>query len=226
MSGWPSDDHDDLDPTAALSGSYEEPEYTEEGGEPEGEPFVDDSESVKVWVDEDGLLVKVYLSNRWRERSKDPLAERFQKALGQAQANIEKPRPLPTSDLPGRQPGAEIPLDTVVRRLLELAERRRQLKQKPADQVRRSSWTGTVGTGTSADHKVEVVLDRDRRTERLTIDDAWARTARAEKITEAVLEAHRAAYEAHVPGEYTVGEFGELAQEAAALANELMPRTK
>ncbi|NLT29805.1 MAG: hypothetical protein GXX86_05005 [Propionibacterium sp.] len=224
MSGWPSDDHDDLDPTAALGGTFDEPAPAEEETDPEGEPFVDESESVKVWVDEDGRLVKVYLSNRWRERSKDPLASRFMGALGPAQMRLATPRPLPMSGLPGREVGSEIPLDTVVRRLMEVRQRRRELEGKPAEDVRRSTWTGTVGHGNSTDHKVAVTLERDESTRELVIDEDWARTARAEQITDAVMEAHRMAYSTHQPGEYTAGEFGELAKEAAALGNELMPR--
>lgn len=224
MTGWPThEESDDLDPTVALVGEIEEPvDEHPEAAEATGDPVADETESVKVWVDDDGRVAKIYLSNRWRERAKEPLVDRFRQAVYTAQARVSTPVPLPSSALPGRAPGAEAPLDTVVRRLMELREKRRELTKKPTDQVRRAEWTGTVGRGQAADGKVEVVLDREQLTAELLIDEQWAQTARTEQITSAVLQAHHAAYAAHVPGEFIPGEFGELAQEAAALANELV----
>lgn len=230
MTSWPTDETaDELDPTAALSGDpveSSEPDYGNGEDVEEGDGFTDETKSVTVWVDDDHRLVKVYLSNRWRERSKEPLTQRFMQALVPSQMRAAEPRPLPTSALPGREPGAEIPLDTVHARLQELREKRRELKNRPPGEVRRSTWTGTVGRGTSDDHNVSVVLTREEATAELTIDETWARTARAEQIADAVLQAHRAAYAAHVPGEHRLGEFGVLAAEAAALANELMPTNR
>lgn len=226
MTDWnlETDEVDEFDPSNPLLGEADPttaPVVPDVPPAADDDGFSDESHSVTVWVDDAQRLTQVRVSNRWRERSKEPLADRVQEALRRAQPPmITPPAPLmlPRAATRAWANPLDMPLDETVEALRQLRERRRALDGQDVEPPR---WTGHVGEGRTLDQKVSVVLNRDGATDTIEIDEAWAAQARAEQIAEAIMTAHFEAYNNHDEGSYELNDYGRVAQECARLADEL-----
>lgn len=189
----------------------------------------DRSRSVTVWL-ADNDVVKVLVSNRWRERSETPLGERIVEAVLAGGAvdralggGMTFSAPSATSTgLRDGDPRALWRSDFVdpvaLRQLLEdsIEIARAPVPPEP------SQVSFTPVTASSRNAKVSVTLGPERLPTKIELDADWATGARAERIGEAVQQAFAAAYAEWRAPVVTTGASGRRADEAAALRTQAL----
>lgn len=236
MSDWSLEDEeqfdfmDPQDPTASpepdADGSALAPAHdaaADAAIDPElGEGVSDPKGAVHVWFDDDQRVVHVRVSNRWRERLKgDSFAETALRVVARNQprggaqqeqgepAEAIEPRILDTTSV-----------DRLLERTLELDDRLRKLQATSPDQLEASRFEGQKASGTSGNRQVTVGLTLFGDTERLSVEDEWLSSAKAESIGAAIVEAHADAYAKYTAPTYVMGDYTKLAQERRLLVKE------
>lgn len=236
MSVWDEDDEDIdfMDPTAPLGAdeSDDAPAGREDDPLPSdlpGDGTPSPGGVCRVWVDDDGHLQQVRISNRWRERVKDqPLGDFVHAALSAARSmhvTGAAATPPPSIGLergakPAQVSGAAI--DRLVEESLSMIEESDALSARGDEPGMKSTWTGSPVEGFSVNRKVCVVLDMAGGNESVRMDEDWLKTAQVAQICDAVVEAQQHAESLHEPPVLEVGEHGKMAERAGKLRLETL----
>lgn len=191
------------------------------------EGITDPTGSVTVWVDEAYAVVRLRVSNRWRERAEQPLAARMlfaaqQATLGRLFAQppatgidpLEPAEPLPPSSLLDR------PFDP--REVADVLEQTAQAREELAalearDDVRPTRIVHDEAVGHSPGLRATVVLDHQRRPSAIDLDERWLAGARADQVVESVTAAFADAYAKWREPAVEPGEYAELVTRINAL---------
>lgn len=234
MSDWSLEDDsqfdfmDPNDPTAAHETTAAPRPDGKSSGPDEGEDadagaaLSDDRGAVHVWLDDERRVVKVRVSNRWRERLKDtPLGDTVAQTIvsGQSRGEAYPDLPEPTEEVSGHAM-SEAALDALLERTLELDDKRHKLEALPPDQITPTRWEGRGCEGTSANRMVTVALGIQGITHAVRLDEEWLAGAKAADLGQAILEAHQNAYAQFTPPTLVPGDFAKLAAEGELLRRE------
>lgn len=190
--------------------------------------FPDTTGSLRIWVDDDRRLIKVLVSNRWRERAKGTtLATMFDEAFLLAQARLgvppapsvpPEPRTVPTLSWEA--------LAELQEQSFEIAEEEKRLGGLSEDEIRPNRWVGTPVQGVSENQMVTVSLDIFGLTEHVRFDDLWVAQSRVSQVCDGVMEAHQDAYSRFRPPVYEYGDRERLARRSEALSGSLLAMVK
>lgn len=159
--------------------------------------------AVHVWVDDDHRVSRVAVSTAWRDRAPQPLAAcvlfaaqqatmsaLFVTASDDSEARPNTPPFAPISLL--ERPFDRFDIEGMAEEALRLGEELDALKGR--DDVVAAQVRFTPPVGVSANGKVAVTLDEQRRPRAVDIEDRWVASARTERINAALGEAFTAAY--------------------------------
>ncbi|OYN94606.1 hypothetical protein B0O41_2491 [Propionibacteriaceae bacterium ES.041] len=223
MTDWNLDDDDGAWDGLGAPG----PEPEEQTDDWPGELTSDPSGAVRVGVDEDHRVVRVVISNNWRNKVKPDLAA----AVHGAARVATEPLSLGAIDTPsfnllaGRRPQpqgtvldhpmSQYEVNQLLEKTLQAFEKQDRLAQR--DDVRPREYRYEPAVGQSDNEKVSVQLDLQMRPEKVTIDEQWASGARVERIVTALHQAFARAYQNWREPVVIKGEYDELQDEVLDL---------
>lgn len=204
---------DDDEPYAAPAPT---PAPADRGADDEAGGCADAHQTVRVWADETWTVTRVQVSTAWRDRGDGPLAARILQAAKDAtlgrlyardEVEVEERPAYPPYE--GRLLSAEeIGLDALIEESLQLSAELDALHRR--QDVRPQRVIHEEAVGHSANQKVMVALDENRRPSALQIEDRWLASARTEKIIDSVREAFGAAYAQWQEPVVEPGEYEEI----------------
>ena len=205
------DADDDYDPLAPVHVGAVDEEDDDQGSD---HTAADPQRIVKVWLDDDGTLLRVRLSPIWhRKLGHRTLSEVFAGVMAAARIRIAPEPDEAEVDLTGvdfsgvmrfgRDPFTtlRLALDNVNRRWAEAAQR--QLAARPA----------TPRPVQVSDGDVSVRLDTDGRLVAVDFDDDYLDDADVREISDAIVRLTRQARAQYVPAEPVRDELAEIALE-------------
>lgn len=233
MTPWPDDTSDDQyefydpqdpaavgDPTGPPSDPRTDADLQDEATEG---GVADPSGAIQVWLDDDGRLTDLRVSNRWRERLRKEdkeLADVLVALLRLHQSRPAEPLPEPpVSATTTTERLNDVTLDRLMERSKELDRQGDALRAR--DDVRRTRLVGERITGTSSNRMAEVTIDPRAHTGEVVLDRSWLDSAKAAALGEAILEAHQDAYARWSPPQIEYGEWDLLNVERRAVTAEL-----
>lgn len=168
--------------------------------------FNDPTAMVRVWVDEDQVINKVRINPAWREKIKD--AGRLQQAFGTIFLQINNYyRPSPDSivvESDQREAREPLSWDSMMR--IHREHERLQQEFEALGPESSGTWQGQETMGSSKKNHVQITLDLHGKLARIVIDPKFLEQSRVKEVSDAVIQAHRAAHDAYQPATYEPGE--------------------
>lgn len=224
MTDWNLDDDDDGGVWDGLTAPASDPE--DETGDWAGELIGDATGAVRVGVDEDHRVVRVLISNNWRNKVGDLAA-----AVTSAAQVATEPLTLGAvntagfSLLGGRRPQprgtvldhpmSQYEVNQLLEQTLQAFEKQNRLAER--EDVRPREYRYEPAVGASDNDKVSVRLDAQMRPDRISIEEQWAAGARVERLTGALQQAFARAYQTWREPVMVKGEYDELQDEVLDL---------
>ena len=226
----PSDDlADDYDPLAApavdpQTASQQAAEAAEEDEDWSPEKgFPDPTNAVRIWVDEQGLPIKVRVSLSWREKLRNGalgeavtqcclLINHFHHIYGQ-----DDPTRVPTE-----QPAKPLSPAERAELMAEFDDLAAQLGELEPGSYRTSTQTWQPAVGTDFENGVLVQLDATGRPAFAKFDPKWLATANSKELSTGILSAFKKARANYRPPEVQLTGEGELLQRLNQLSARLL----
>lgn len=212
---------DELDDAERTRSTADVPEGIAEGA------ISDPTGSVHLWLDDQQRVTGVRFSNRWRARLRK--ADR-DLGLAEVVTNLLHDCQIRVGQAPGTEAAAvgatttterlnEVTLDRLMEQSVALDQRASELRAR--DDVRPTRLIADPVEGTSQNRLVRVTLDVRAATAAVAIDEEWLARATTAQLGQAVLEAHRDAYERWSPPQVEPGEWDLLNAERHAIVQEI-----
>ncbi|OYO19428.1 hypothetical protein CGZ93_13825 [Enemella dayhoffiae] len=225
MTDWNLDDDDAWD---GLSSPAVDP-VGDQVDEPElgGDLVSDGSGAVAVAVDDEHRVVRVVISNNWRNKAGQGLAAAVREAALRATEplTLADPEIASFSLMTGRTPKpngtvldhpmSQLEVNQLLEETLQTFERLEKLDQR--GDVRHRTYDYTPAIGRSDNEKVRVELDLQMRPDTISIDQPWVEGVRVERIVASLQQALTRAYAEWRPPVVVPGEYDEVRDQALAL---------
>jgi len=201
----------------------------------ENRGFVDASGVLRLWIDQDGVIAKVWLLPAWRDRiAKDysplhaslALAAAFDQALAEVN-QARRPTPEPINPFGEATEAGSIPLswEEVARIAAEMEQVNAALAAIPPG-TGEGITHGRPTVGLAANGNVGVELNAWGGYARVAFDPEWLRTSRVTRVCDAVPLAAAQAKHLYVPPEHEPGEVDRLRDRQRELNRELTAMVK